>query len=186
MQDPQATPRSAGPTPAPAPANAAQVVADQRIRAVGVLLNTSALVERVLGSAIQREAGISHSMFEVLLILAADAADAEAADPAAPAGTPMRRLSGGLVLTSGGATRLIDRMVEAGLVTRTPSESDRRVQLVRMTGLGESTLVTAAAAHIREADRLVGAALSPTEASGLTTALDRLGHQARAALPPLG
>ncbi|WP_327070319.1 MarR family transcriptional regulator [Kitasatospora sp. NBC_01250] len=163
------------PETAPQPRTAAQVAADPRIQAIGVLFNTSALMERLLGGAIQRAAGISHSMFEVLLILAAH-----------PDGTPMSRLSGGLVLTSGGATRLIDRMVEAGLVTRSPSPADRRVQLVTMTRQGERTLVTAAAAHTREAERLMHGALSADEASGLVTALDRLGTHARAELPPLG
>ncbi|MDH6121132.1 MarR family winged helix-turn-helix transcriptional regulator [Kitasatospora sp. GAS204B] len=154
---------------------AAQVAADPGIQAIGVLLNTSALIERLLGGAIQHEAGISHSMFEVLLILAAE-----------PDGTPMSRLSGGLVLTSGGATRLIDRMIEAGLVTRTPSPTDRRVQLVAMTDHGEQTLLTAAAAHTREARRLLRGALSEAEAAGMVDALDRLGRHARTELPPLG
>ncbi|GAB2728435.1 MarR family winged helix-turn-helix transcriptional regulator [Kitasatospora kifunensis] len=163
------------PDPAPQPRTAAQAAADPRIQAIGVLFNTSALMERLLGSAIQRAAGISHSMFEVLLILAAQ-----------PEGTAMSRLSDGLVLTSGGATRLIDRMVEAELVTRAPSPADRRVQLVSMTELGERALVAAAAAHTREADRLMHGALSSTEAADLVQALDRLGRHARAELPPLG
>ncbi|WP_329561684.1 MarR family winged helix-turn-helix transcriptional regulator [Kitasatospora sp. NBC_01266] len=163
------------PDPEQQPRSAAQVAADPGIQAIGVLLNTSALIERLLGGAIQREAGISHSMFEVLLILAAH-----------PDGTPMNRLSGGLVLTSGGATRLIDRMTEAGLVTRTPSPADRRVQLVGMTALGERTLVTAAEAHTREAHRLLSGALSEPEAAGMVDALDRLGRHARTELPPLG
>ncbi|MFI9274565.1 MarR family winged helix-turn-helix transcriptional regulator [Kitasatospora sp. NPDC052896] len=169
----------AAPTAPPAtttgPLTAAAVTTDPRVRAMGVLLTTSALVERVLGAAIQQAAGISHSMFEVLLILADQ-----------PGGTPMSRLSGPLVLTSGGATRLVDRMVEAGLVSRAPSPSDRRVQLVSMTELGERTLVAAAAAHIREAERLLFAGLPATEAEAVVSGLDELGRRARAALPPLG
>ncbi|MCX4750820.1 MarR family transcriptional regulator [Kitasatospora sp. NBC_01287] len=163
------------PEPDQQPRSVAQVAADPGIQAVGVLLNTSALIERLLAGAIQRAAGISHSMFEVLLILAAQ-----------PGGTPVSRLSGGLVLTSGGATRLIDRMTEVGLVTRTPSPTDRRVQLVAMTEQGERTLLTAAAAHTREAERLLHGALAPAEATAMVDALDRLGRHARAELPPLG
>ncbi|MGF1432105.1 MarR family winged helix-turn-helix transcriptional regulator [Kitasatospora sp. LaBMicrA B282] len=163
------------PDPEPQFRTAAQVAADPGIQGIGVLLTTSAVVERLLGGAIQRAAGISHSMFEVLLILAGH-----------PEGAPMSRLSGPLVLTSGGATRLVDRMLEAGLVTRTPSPADRRVQLVAMTELGERTLVTAATAHRRETDRLLHGALGPAEAAGLVEALDRLGRHARTELPPLG
>lgn len=55
-----------------------------------------------------------------------------------------------------------------------------------MTEQGERTLVAAAAAHTREAERLMHGALSPGEATGLVAALDRLGTHARAELPPLG
>ncbi|WP_051969801.1 MarR family winged helix-turn-helix transcriptional regulator [Kitasatospora azatica] len=164
----------AQPVALPAPTTCDGPPDDPRLRAVGVLLTTASLMERLLGAAIQREAGISHSMFEVLLILSER-----------PDGTPMSRLSGGLVLTSGGTTRLIDRMVQARLVTREPSADDRRVQLVFTTEHGRRTLATAAAAHTRETDRLLHAALSPAEAAAMVDALDRLGRQARAELPPL-
>ncbi|MFE9423896.1 MarR family winged helix-turn-helix transcriptional regulator [Kitasatospora sp. NPDC006697] len=159
----------AGPQP-----GAGRPTEDPRIRAAGVLFHTSALLERFLGAAIQREAGISHSVFEVLLILADQ-----------PQGTPVGALCERLVLTSGGATRLVDRMVEAELVTRKPSPQDRRVQLVLLTGRGEETLRLAAAAHTAELDRLLGAALEPAEAAAMTRALDRLGQRLRTELPPL-
>ncbi|PYC75831.1 MarR family transcriptional regulator [Streptomyces tateyamensis] len=151
-----------------------QVLADPRIRAAGVLFNTSAMLERLLGAAIQRETGISHSMFEVLLMVAAE-----------PAGAPMSRLSGGALLTSGGATRLVDRMVEAGLVTRAPSAADRRVQLVSLTEHGRGVLLAAAAAHTRESDRLIGAALSADQAGAMVESLDLLGRHLRTEQPPL-
>ncbi|MDH6123763.1 MarR family transcriptional regulator [Kitasatospora sp. GP82] len=152
----------------------AQAAADPRIRAVGVLLNASALLEHQLGTAIQREAGISHSIFEILLILAER-----------PDGAPMSELSGRLVLTSGGATRLVDRMVRSELVERRPSPNDRRVQLVSMTEQGEAALVRAARAHVREADRQLYAALPPGELATMIDALDRVGSHTRSLLPPL-
>ncbi|MGZ8734907.1 MAG: MarR family winged helix-turn-helix transcriptional regulator, partial [Acidimicrobiia bacterium] len=45
----------------------------------------------------------------------------------------MSELACQLGLTSGGATRLVDRVVEAGLVVRTSCPSDRRVQWVVLT-----------------------------------------------------
>ncbi|GAA1990296.1 MarR family winged helix-turn-helix transcriptional regulator [Kitasatospora viridis] len=157
--------------PAPSPEHP---VEDPRIQAVGVLLNTSALLERFLGAAIQREAGISHSVFEVLLILSGH-----------PGGAPVGRLCEQLVLTSGGATRLVDRMVEAGLVTREPSAEDRRVQLVLLTEQGERTLRRAAAAHTRELDRVLADALAPGQAAAMVEGLDLLGRRLREELPPL-
>ncbi|GAA2150840.1 MarR family winged helix-turn-helix transcriptional regulator [Kitasatospora kazusensis] len=153
----------------------AEAAADARIRAVGVLLDTSALLERLLAGTIQRAAGISHSMFEVLLLLAER-----------PDGAPIRELCDRVILTSGGATRLIDRMVTAGLAERHPSPADRRVQLVTMTAEGERALVTAARAHAAETDRVLSPALPPDDLAALLAALDRLGRQARAQLPPLG
>ncbi|MDH6576140.1 MarR family transcriptional regulator [Kitasatospora sp. MAP5-34] len=155
--------------------NGAQAAAAARVRAVGVLLNASALLERLLATAIQRAAGISHSMFEVLLVLAER-----------PDGAPMSELSDRLILTSGGATRLVDRMVAAGLAERRPSPADRRVQLVTMTAEGERTLVTAARAHTEQTDRLLAAAGPTADLTALVPALDHLGRQARALLPPLG
>jgi DNA-binding MarR family transcriptional regulator len=122
--------------------SAADAVGDPRIRAFGVLLDTAARMERLLGSAMERESGISHAMFEVLLRVAES-----------PAGATMGDLSRELVLTSGGATRLVDRMVEAGLVQRQRSESDKRVQVVTITPSGEQALVDAARRHVDEVDK---------------------------------
>lgn len=154
---------------------AADAVADPRIRAFGVLLDTAARLERLLGGAMERESGIGHAMFEVLLHLAE-----------APHGLPMGELSRNLVLTSGGATRLVDRMVAAGLVDRCRSRADKRVQQVTLTEEGARRLVAAARRHVRELDRHVLGPLSPEQADAMLAGLDRLGSHAREALPPLG
>jgi DNA-binding MarR family transcriptional regulator len=57
-------------------------------------------------------------VFEVLLYLAR-----------VPGGLPMGEIAGDLILTSGGMTRLIDRMVAAGLVARRPSPPTTRTEL---------------------------------------------------------
>jgi DNA-binding MarR family transcriptional regulator len=150
-------------------------VADPRIRAFGVLLDTAARLERLLGGAMERESGISHAMFEVLLHLAE-----------APQGLPMGDLSRNLVLTSGGATRLVDRMVAAGLVDRCRSHTDKRVQQVTLTEEGACKLVAAARRHVRELDRHVFGTLSAAQAESMLAGLDHLGCYAREALPPLG
>lgn len=41
-----------------------------------------------------------------------------------------------LAITSGGVTRLVDRVIDAGYVERKPSPTDRRVQWVRLTITG--------------------------------------------------
>jgi DNA-binding MarR family transcriptional regulator len=155
--------------------SAAEAVADERIQAFGVVLTTAARLERLLGLAMERDSGLSHPMFEVLLLLAA-----------APDGVPMGDLSRGLVLTSGGATRLVDRMVEAGLVARERSREDKRVQVVTMTPVGSERMVEAARRHAAELERHVYDVLAPEQIRAVIDGLDQLGRHVSDALPPLG
>jgi DNA-binding MarR family transcriptional regulator len=154
---------------------AADAVADERVQAFGVLLTAAARLERLLGAAMERESGISHAMFEVLLRLAA-----------APEGATMGDLSRDAVLTSGGATRLVDRMVEAGLVLRERSRTDRRIQVVTITPLGERKLAEAARRHAAAIDEHVFQVLKPEQLVATIAGLDELGRHAQEALPPLG
>ncbi|MBF9071307.1 MarR family winged helix-turn-helix transcriptional regulator [Streptacidiphilus fuscans] len=154
---------------------AAEAVADERVQAFGVLLTATARLERLLGAAMERESGISHPMFEVLLRLAA-----------APDGATMGDLSRDAVLTSGGATRLVDRMVEAGLVRRERSRADRRIQVVTITELGAEKLADAAQRHAEAIDEHVFQVLSPAQLAATVSGLDELGRHALDALPPLG
>ncbi|WP_371484289.1 MarR family winged helix-turn-helix transcriptional regulator [Kitasatospora sp. NBC_00315] len=116
---------------------AAQAAGDGRVLAFGHLLGAAARLEHILGRAVEEACGISHSVFEVLLVLG------RAGRP----GLPMREIGRERVLTTGGVTRLVDRMEAAGLVRRTQHPEDRRVQLVTLTELGEQTCVRAARVH---------------------------------------
>ena len=154
---------------------AAEAVADHRIQAFGVILTTANRLERLLGAVMERESGLSHPMFEVLLLLAAK-----------PEGVPMGDLSRRLVLTSGGATRLVDRMIGAGLVGRERSREDKRVQVVTLTGAGGEKLVQAARRHAAELDRHLFGVLPPERLDPLIAGLDELGRHVNDVLPPLG
>jgi DNA-binding MarR family transcriptional regulator len=153
----------------------ADAVADSRIQAFGVLLTAANRLERLLGSSMEHESGLSHTMFEVLLLLAAK-----------PEGAPMGDLSRRLVHTCGGATRLIDRMIATGLVQRQRSSEDKRVQVVTLTPAGAAPLVQAARRHVEELDRHVFAVLPADRAGAVVDGLDRLSLHALEALPPLG
>ena len=52
----------------------------------------------------------------------------------------MGALARGLGVTMGAATNLMDKLVEAGLVSRQRDESDRRVVKVKLTSTGTDTL----------------------------------------------
>jgi DNA-binding MarR family transcriptional regulator len=62
-------------------------------------------------------------------------------------GLSMSAIGRAQVLTTGGVTRLVDRMAAAGLVERTDDPGDRRGRLVRLTPLGDETAVRAARLH---------------------------------------
>ena len=77
---------------------AEQAASDGRVMAFGWLQGAANRLEYILGRAIEQECGISHLMFEVLLILG------RAGGP----GMSMRAIAQERVLTTGGVTRLID------------------------------------------------------------------------------
>lgn len=74
-----------------------------------------------------RDEGISHPQYSVLWVVCLTDEDT---------GVPMRALADGLLHRAADATRLVDRLVVNGLVTRSPSADDRRVVLVRPTARG--------------------------------------------------
>jgi hypothetical protein len=106
--------------------SAEQAANDRLVLAFGWLQGAANRLEYILGRAIEQECGISHLMFEVLLILG------RAGGP----GMSMGSIAQERVLTTGGVTRLVDRMVAAGLVTRDENPEDRRGRLVRLTASG--------------------------------------------------
>jgi DNA-binding MarR family transcriptional regulator len=74
-----------------------------------------------------------------------------------------------MIVTSGGLTKRLDRMEQAGLVTRGPDPDDRRGTLVRLTRSGRSTIDRALVDHLANE----AAVLSVLTASEQRT-LDRL------------
>jgi DNA-binding MarR family transcriptional regulator len=132
--------------------SAREAAEDGLVVTFGRLLGVANRLEYLAGRALEQECGISHLMYEVLLILG------RAGDP----GLAMSAIGRAQVLTTGGVTRLIDRMEAAGLVERADDPADRRGRLVRLTPLGEQTAVRATALHRDNLRRLLADQL-PTE-----------------------
>ena len=65
------------------------------------------------------------------------------------------RLMHATMLSSGGMTKRLDRLVEAGLVERNPDPEDRRGTLVRLTRRGKATIDKAVETHVANEDRLL-------------------------------
>ena len=148
---------------------------DELVLAFGRLQGAANRLEYILGRQIEEECGISHLMYEALLILG------RAGEP----GLSMRAISQEQVLTTGGATRLVDRMEAAGLVRRVTDPADRRARLVRLTPLGEETVVRASRLHVENIKRYFLAPLPESHRKRFAEDLRILSHSARDALPLL-
>ncbi|WP_426367605.1 MarR family winged helix-turn-helix transcriptional regulator [Streptomyces sp. E-08] len=145
------------------------------VLAFGRLQGAANRLEYILGRALEKECGISHLMYEVLLILG------RAGEP----GLPMRALAQEQVLTTGGATRLVDRMVEAGLVERVEDPGDRRGRLVRLTPKGAQKAVAASRVHVENIRRYFLEPIPPGDRDRFIEDLRILSHSARDVLPRL-
>ncbi len=77
------------------------------------------------------------------------------------------------LLSSGGMTKRLDRLDEAGLVRRRPDPSDRRGTLVRLTRLGKATIDRALEAHVATEERVLGS-LTRAERRSLDLLLRKL------------
>jgi DNA-binding MarR family transcriptional regulator len=102
--------------------------------------------------------GISHAQYVALWVLClSDEADD---------GLPMRALADGLLNRAADTTRLVDRLVDAGLAERFPSPDDRRLVLVRATAAGRDVFARVTR-RVREFHRAQWAGLSEAELTQL-------------------
>lgn len=123
----------------------------------------SVLVER-LEHELKEGRGLPLTWYEVLLRLAAS-----------PDGRMrMSDLAGSLLLSKSGVTRLIDRMEEAGLVSRGSCPSDRRGSFAVLTATGRAAYEAAAPVHLDGIERHFLGRLSKTERKALTSAFTKV------------
>src|ERR1700735_5526532 len=111
---------------------------DERLALMGLLVRSHRRLTDLLGRELEQSVGIPLVWFDVLINIGG-----------APEGRlTMSKLSTDIALTTGGVTRLVDRMVEAGLVARQNCPSDRRSVHVVLTPEGQATLHRAVTAHM--------------------------------------
>jgi DNA-binding MarR family transcriptional regulator len=115
-------------------------------------------------SAVLAEQGLRPGWFDLLAALRRSGTPYEL--------TPTQ-LMAATMLSSGGVTKRLDRLVEAGLVERRPDPGDRRGSLVRLTRRGRATVDRALPAHVENEVRLLRA-LSTPERRALDTLLRKL------------
>jgi DNA-binding MarR family transcriptional regulator len=86
----------------------------------------------------------------------------------------MGDLAEALVITRGGLTKLVDRLVKAGLLERTLCETDRRVSYATLTPAGRDLLAEMRPVVVAELEVAFAAKLSVAQANDLRQALDRV------------
>jgi len=86
----------------------------------------------------------------------------------------MGELAESLVITRGGLTKLVDRLIKAGLMERTFCETDRRVSYATLLPSGEEVLAEMRPVVIAELRSAFSANLTVAEAKGLRDTLERV------------
>ena len=121
---------------------------DVDVRALGTfarLFRAVSLAEGVLGERL-RAFGLEPGWFDLLAALR------RSGEPYRLHPTELMRAT---LLSSGGMTKRLDRMVDAGLVERRPDPDDRRGTLVGLTRRGRSLIDRAVAAHAAVEEELL-------------------------------
>jgi len=131
---------------------------------MGLLVEVHARLTRTLGAELEAACGLPLSWYDVMIRLGRS-----------PDGfLTMTRLAGEVSLTSGGITRLVDRMVDAGYLERRSCPTDRRSVFVALTPEGDRMLTEATVEHLAGLDRHLIGPLTPGERGALASALRKL------------
>jgi DNA-binding MarR family transcriptional regulator len=137
---------------------------DDRLRLMTLIVRTHRQLTDSLGRELEQNVGIPLVFFDVLIHVGG----------APQSRLTMSKLSSDVALTTGGVTRLVDRMVEAGLVARENCPNDRRSIYVVLTPEGQAVLHRAVAEHIDGIDRHLVAHLDARERAALEVALEKV------------
>jgi DNA-binding MarR family transcriptional regulator len=100
------------------------------------MVSCSMKMESLLSQRLRKEFNISMARFDVMSRL-----------ERFPEGLTMSELSRRLIVSNGAITGLVDKLVEAGLVTRREDPNDRRSMIVRLTRKGRDNFLRMARRH---------------------------------------
>jgi MarR family 2-MHQ and catechol resistance regulon transcriptional repressor len=136
---------------------------DALITTFGRLIEAHGRLERRLGAELEARCDLPLAWFEVLVRLGRSDGGR----------LTMGALAAQVTLTTGGVTRLVDRMEAAGYVTRVPCPADRRVAYAAITKAGHRKLAEASEVHGANLRETFGE-FSDRELTVLDRLLDRL------------
>lgn len=123
------------------------------------LLTTSRLIEREVDALFRARFNSTIARFDFLSALDRHGA------------LTLGEVSRYLLVSNGNVTQLRTRLCEDGLIETEKSETDRRIQRVRLTKRGESVFKQMAKAHAARVDSLLGE-LTNADKQALTRLLD--------------
>ena len=133
-------------------------MADVR-RLFSELERTSAQLAAAVDHRLQREAGLPLVLFEPMSVIASRDI------------CRVYELATELGVSSGGASKLVDRLEARGHCRRHPNPVDRRSSLLKLTPDGAALLATAQHIVDAELDEMLGSRLSRTEIARLAATL---------------
>jgi DNA-binding MarR family transcriptional regulator len=139
------------------------------IRAWTAFLDAQAALLRQLEAELVEKEDMTLAEFDVLIQLGM----------ASDERLRMTELSERVRLSRSGLTRLVDRLVQAGLVKRARCASDRRGTFAALTAVGGARLRRAQPVHLHGIREHFGKRLSAAQLSAVADALEPLGRDTR-------
>jgi DNA-binding MarR family transcriptional regulator len=136
---------------------------DAAVHAYGVTLEALARLNHLFDHSLRSRVGISQTWFEALLRIERTGGQ-----------MTMGELAGQVALTSGGVTRLVDRLIEQRYVVRRPCPEDRRVHYVAITERGQDVLHQALEVHLDDLRSEFIGRMTDEERSTVVEVMDRL------------
>ena len=125
------------------------------------LLTCATLIESEVRARLRRHFAVTLPQFDLMAQL-----------DKAPGGLSMGELSRRMMVTNGNVTGIAERLASDGLVTRAPSTTDRRTQMVRLTPAGRRSFRAMARIH----EGWIADMLGDLDRSELVALMDGLGH----------
>ena len=145
---------------------------DALVTGWGLVVEAYALTAAAIRRDLLARSGLDVASFEVLLRLSRSPGQRQSAS----------QLAAEVSFSSGGFTKLADRMERAGLVERIAGHQDRRMVWVTLTPAGKRTIAAATAQHAQLLRQQVLAPLGVEDFTAMSALMRRL--RDAASLPP--
>jgi DNA-binding MarR family transcriptional regulator len=139
-------------------------LSEAELRAWQALLHAHHDLTRTLDAELREEHGISLGSYDVLLRLAR----------APGRSLNMTELAARVMMSPSGLTRLVDQLVEEGLVQRERVDRDARVVRALLTDRGRQTIRQAARTHLRGVREHFTGRLTENQLRNLASALETI------------